>query len=110
LHLVDTYVGAAGVLTGSARLAKEAEDEAALTAGAQEIARKQEERVRRRKDLQRRIVELREQFQAEDAALTQDIQQSIRWRDGLAAERAAMAKSRYAFEPGKGRARKDGRR
>jgi circadian clock protein KaiC len=110
LHLVDTYVGAAGVLTGSARLAKEAEDEAALTAGAQEIARKQEERVRRHKALQRQIVELREQFQVEDAALAQDIQQSIRSRDGLAAERAAMAESRYAFKPGNGRSRKDGRR
>jgi hypothetical protein len=96
-------------LTGSARLAKEAEDEAALTTGAQEIARKQEERVRRRKALQRRIVELREQFQAEDAALAQDIQQSIRSRDGLATERAAMAKSRYAFKPRNGRL-KDGRR
>ena len=65
--------------------------------------------MRRRKALQRRIVELREQFQAEDAALTQDIQQSIRSRDGLAAERAAMAKSRHAFKPGNGRL-KDGRR
>jgi circadian clock protein KaiC len=110
LHLVDTYLGAAGVLTGSARLAKEAEDEAALTAGAQEIARKQEERVRRHKALQRQIVELREQFQVEDAALARDIQQSIRWRDGLAAERAAMAESRYAFKPGNGRSSKDGRR
>jgi circadian clock protein KaiC len=110
LHLVDTYLGAAGVLTGSARLAKEAEDEAALTAGAQEIARKQEERVRRRKVLQRQIVELREQFQAEDAALAQNIQQAIRQREGLAAERATMAESRQAFTLGNGRSRKDGRR
>jgi circadian clock protein KaiC len=109
-HLVDTYVGAAGVLTGSARLAKEAEDEAALATGAQEIARKQEERTRRHKALQRQIVELREQFQVEDAALAQDIQQSILSRDGLAVERAAMAESRYAFKPRNGRSRKDGRR
>ena len=110
LHLVDTYVGAAGVLTGSARLAKEAEDEATLATGAQEIARKQEERARRRKALQRQIVELREQFQVEDAALAQDIQQAVRRRDSLAAERATMAESRHAFTPGKGRSRKDGRR
>jgi hypothetical protein len=66
--------------------------------------------VRRHKALQRQIVELREQFQVEDAALARDIQQSIRWRDGLAAERAAMAESRYAFKPGNGRSSKDGRR
>jgi hypothetical protein len=97
-------------LTGSARLAKEAEDEATLATGAQEIARNQEESARRRKALQRQIVELREQFQVEDAALAQDIQQAVRRRDSLAAERATMAESRHAFTPGKGRSRKDGRR
>jgi circadian clock protein KaiC len=110
LKLVDTYVGATGVLTGSARLAKEAEDEAAKTVGAEEIARKEEERERRRRALERQIGELREQFQAEDAALARDIQQAIRRRDSLTAERATMAESRRAFTPGKGRSRKDGRR
>jgi circadian clock protein KaiC len=99
LELVDTYVSAAGVLTGSARLAKEAEDEAALAAGAEEIARKEEERKRRQQSLQRQIAELREQFQAEDAALERNIQEAIRRRDGLAAERASMAESRQAFTP-----------
>ena len=55
LEIVDTYLGAADVLTGSARLAREAEDAAALAAGADEIARKQAERERRRKALERQI-------------------------------------------------------
>lgn len=80
-------------------LAKEAEDEAALAAGAEEIARKEEERKRRQQSLQRQIAELREQFQAEDAVLEGNIQEAIRRRDGLAAERASMAESRQAFTP-----------
>jgi circadian clock protein KaiC len=110
LHLVDTYVGAAGVLTGSARLAKEAEDEAAMVVGAEQIARKQAERERRHKALHRQIAELREEFQAQDAALDQDIQQAIRRRDSLAAERATMAKSRQAFSGRGHTTRRDGRR
>jgi circadian clock protein KaiC len=110
LELVDTYVGAAGVLTGSARLAKEAEDDATLAAGAEEIARKEEERERRHKALHRQIAELQEQFQAEDAALERNIQEAIRQRDGLAAERASMAESRQAFTLGNGRSTKGGRR
>jgi len=111
LELVDTYVGAAGVLTGSARLAKEAEDEAALAAGAEEITRKEEERKRRQQSLQRQIAELQEQFQTEDAALERNIQEAIRQRDGLAAERASMAESRQAFTPSRNRgsARKEER-
>ena len=101
LTLVDTYVGAAGVLTGSARLAKEAEDEAAMTAGAEAIARKQQERERRHQAFHRQMAEMSEQFQAEDGALEQDIQQTIRRRDSLAAERSAMAQSRQAFTAGR---------
>jgi circadian clock protein KaiC len=112
-ELVDTYLGTAGVLTGSARMAKEAEDEAAMAAGAEEIARKEEERERRRKALERRILELREQFVADDAALERDIDATARRRDRLAAERTAMARSRQAFTPrGENgqRARKERRR
>jgi circadian clock protein KaiC len=112
-ELVDTYLGTAGVLTGSARMAKEAEDEAAMAAGAEEIARKEEERERRRKALERRILELREQFVADDAALERDIEAAARRRDRLAAERTAMARSRQAFTPrGENgqRARKERRR
>jgi circadian clock protein KaiC len=100
LMLLDTYLGVAGVLTGSARLAKEAEDEAATVAGSEEIARKEEERGRRRKALERQIGELKEQFEADDAAIQRDIQAAGRRRDRLMVERTAMAQSRQAFAPG----------
>ena len=99
LEIVDTYLGAADVLTGSARLAREAEDAAALAAGADEIARKQAERERRRKALERQIQEFRAQFEAGDAAMQSDIREAERRRDVLLAERTAMGRSRQVFTP-----------
>ena len=71
-----------------------------MVVGAEEITRQQHERERRRKALERQIAELREQFEADDAALKRGIQEANRRRDRLAAERAAMAKSRQAFAAG----------
>jgi circadian clock protein KaiC len=99
VKIVDTYFGAGDVVTGSARLAKEAEDAATLLAGAEEIARKQAERERRRKSLERQLVELREQFEAEDAVIKSDIQEATLRRERLSAGRMAMGESRRAFAP-----------
>jgi len=97
VQLCDTYLGASGVLTGSARLAKEAEDEAVAIAAAQEIARKEEERERRARRLESQIDALREEFSVEDAKLERAIQQEKDRCDRLLAERQGMAKSRHAF-------------
>jgi circadian clock protein KaiC len=99
VKIVDTYFGAGDVVTGSARLAKEADDAATLLAGAEEIARKQAERERRRKSLERQLVELREQFEAEDAVIKSDIQEATLRRERLSAGRMAMGESRRAFAP-----------
>jgi circadian clock protein KaiC len=106
-ELTDTYLGAGGVLTGSARLAKEAEDRAALTASAELIARTEQERQRRREALERRIVELREQFNVDDEKLARSIEEEARRRDRLASDRHAMGESRRAFGSGRN---KNGRR
>jgi cell division protein FtsB len=66
-------------------------------AGSEEIARKEEERERRRKALERQITELRERFETESAVLESEIQEASRRREQLAAERSAMAESRQAF-------------
>ena len=100
-ELTDTYLGAGGVLTGSARLAKEAEDRAALTASAELIARTEQERQRRREALERRIVELREQFNVDDEKLARSIEEEVRRRDRLASDRHAMGESRRAFGSGR---------
>jgi circadian clock protein KaiC len=97
LEIVDTYLGATDVLTGSARLARQAEDDAAVAAGAAEIARRNQERERRRRALERQMSELREQFQADDAVLEREIEEMARRREQLRTGRAAMAASRRAF-------------
>jgi hypothetical protein len=106
LELFDTYVGATEVLTGSARLARESEDAAAAAARTVELTRKEEERARRRRALERQIEDLREQLQADDAAVEKEIQEGVRTREQLVAQRGAMARSRQAFAPRNGESRR----
>jgi len=68
MHIVDTYIGASGVVTGSARRTKEAEDRAAAAVLVDEIARNEALRGVRRRALRRAGGHERD-FVAEDAAL-----------------------------------------
>jgi circadian clock protein KaiC len=97
VRIADTYLGASGVLTGSARVAKEAEDEAAAQLIDTEIARKQQERKRRRRQVEAQILSLRESLDGDDADLARAIQEDSRRRDRLQAEMQRMARSRHAF-------------
>ena len=102
--LLDTYLGPSGVLTGSARLAREAADQAQVALQEEAIARQQALRDIRRNAFDGRLATLQGEFAAEDAELERDIQERIRQRDGGPAARAAMARSRQAFAraPGAG--------
>jgi circadian clock protein KaiC len=114
VRIADTYLGASGVLTGSARLAKEAEDKAAARLIDTEIARQQQERKRRRRQVEAQILSLRESLDADDAALARAIQEDSRRRNHLQAEMQRMARSRHAFvgrgAHEKSKARRDGKR
>jgi circadian clock protein KaiC len=105
VSIADTHLGASGVLTGSARLAKEAEDEAAVRALDGEIARKHEERERRRRQVQAQILLLRDDLEADDAELSRAIETETRRRERLGTEKVRMAKSRHAFASEGGRSR-----
>src|SRR4029453_7847270 len=97
VRIADTYLGASGVLTGSARVAKEAEDEAAAQLIDTEIARKQKERKRRRRQVEAQILSLRESLDGDDADLARAIQEDPSAGDRLKAEMQRMARSRHAF-------------
>jgi len=97
LHLADTYVGAGGVLTGSARRAREADDRAAAAALADEIARREARRASHRHAFERQLATLREEFVVEDAELERSIAESQRRSERLIAESTTMAESRQAF-------------
>jgi circadian clock protein KaiC len=65
IELTDVYLGAEGVLTGSARLAQEAREKASAVRRQQEIDGKQRELERKREALEARITALRKEFEAE---------------------------------------------
>ncbi len=65
IDVVDAYIGASGVLTGSARVAQGDLEKAALLAGQQEAAQLKREVERKRKALERQISDLRSDYEGE---------------------------------------------
>lgn len=102
IHLMDTYLGPGGVLTGSARLAQEAADRASAATRAAEIAQLDADLEARRRLLEARIAALRDEYQREEAGIRRTLQQAGRQQDLVDSDRAAMAKSRQAFATGNG--------
>jgi circadian clock protein KaiC len=96
IELVDVYLGAEGVLTGTARAAQEAKETAAARLRQQDIERKQRDLERRNKALEAKIAALRAEFETEREELEKEIieqkqREGVRERDQV-----AMAKSRMA--------------
>jgi circadian clock protein KaiC len=98
IQLIDTYVGPQGVLTGSARLAQQAQEDAVATAVTEELRRKEQLRAYKRSLLEARIAALREEHAAEETELDRLIASEEKRRDQLIADRNEMARSRRAFE------------
>lgn len=96
IDLRDVYVGPGGVLTGSSRLAQEAEERAAKAAREQDIARKQQEVERKRLAMEAQIAALRVQFDEQCRLLNSEIDQELTRERTLAEDRAAMGRQRHA--------------
>jgi circadian clock protein KaiC len=69
IDVVDAYIGASGVLTGSARAAQGALEKAAVLANQQEAARLKREVERKRAAIERQISGLRSEYEAEAVEL-----------------------------------------
>ncbi|MGB7951888.1 MAG: circadian clock protein KaiC [Candidatus Binatia bacterium] len=95
IELVDVYLGAAGVLTGTARAAQEAKEKAEAVRRQQEVERKQRNLERRNKALEARIVALRTQFESDKEELEKEIWEQRRLEGVLDVE-AEMATRRTA--------------
>src|SRR5215468_9443070 len=96
IELQDAYIGPAGVLTGSARLAQEAHEEAEELLQQYALAEKRRQSERKRKVLEAQIAALQADIATEEAALQrlarqEELRQTRRQRD-----RAAMAQIRQA--------------
>ena len=101
VELQDVYLGAEGVLTGSARQAQEAREKAVAMLRQQEVEGKQRERERRREALEARIVALQKEFEAEEEEAKRQIAQVHASQEVLGKDREEMGRSRKsdATEP-----------
>jgi circadian clock protein KaiC len=96
IDVVDAYIGASGVLTGSARAAQNALEKAAVLAGQQEAAQLKREVERKRKALDRQISDLRSDYEGEALELRRIAEQVGTRTLMLTTERNALGILRQA--------------
>lgn len=99
IELLDVYVGDDGVLTGSARLAREMEDDAEKLLRQQEIGSKQFSLERKREAMEAQIVVLRSEFEAEESESLKIINIEKARNESYKQVEAEMAKSRRGDVP-----------
>ncbi len=98
VQLVSTYLGSGGVLTGSARIAREAADAADALRRTQESTRKRRDMERRRAAVNRQIAELQASLDAEEDEVSEWLTQDEARENSYLRERDAMATRRGAAE------------
>jgi len=96
IDIVDAYIGASGVLTGSARAAQNALEKAALLVGQQDAAQLEREVERKRAALERQIAGLRADHETEAVELRRIAEQVGTQAQVLSAERAELGRLRHA--------------
>ena len=96
IDVVDAYIGASGVLTGSARVAQGDLEKAAMLASQQEAAQLKREVERKRKALERQISDLRSDYEGEALELRRIAEQVGTRTLLLGTERAASGLLRQA--------------
>jgi circadian clock protein KaiC len=96
IDVVDAYIGASGVLTGSARAAQNSLEKAAALAGQQEAERLKREVERKRAAIERQISGLRSDYESESAELRRIAEQVGTSTRMLTTERTASGILRQA--------------
>lgn len=96
VELLDVYVGPAGVLTGSARIAQEAKETAEARERKQQLQRKNLEMKYKRELLEAQIAKMRSEFASEEEALMRDAKEMDARNKQLVLDREDMARTRKA--------------
>ncbi|MFL6234434.1 MAG: circadian clock protein KaiC [Thermoanaerobaculia bacterium] len=96
VELADVYLGAEGVLTGSARLAQEARERGAAAARQEELAALQRRLDRRKSAVEAQIQALRAEVEAEEEEVGKRLRQALLQEREEQAGRAALAAARQA--------------
>jgi circadian clock protein KaiC len=94
VKLIEVYIGFEGVLTGSARLAQEAKEQAEVVRRKQDIERRKREFETRRKTLELQLSEIQTTMEMEEAELKAITRQAEELERMLQLDRAAMATNR----------------
>jgi circadian clock protein KaiC len=106
VELRDVYVGASGVMTGSARLAQQAQEKAALMIRDQEVELRRIELERKRTTLEAQIAAMRAEFAVQEIASIKIVGQEKAQKAQLVQERVDMGLSRKADKKSNRRGRK----
>jgi circadian clock protein KaiC len=96
VNLLDVYVGPSGVLTGSARLSREAQEKAKDLVRQQDAQIKQLNLERKRKAMEAQIADIRAEFKTEEAEVKKSIKQEKLRQQKVSQDREAMAQIRKA--------------
>jgi circadian clock protein KaiC len=96
IELRDVYVGAGGMLTGSARLAQEAQDRAAQTLYDQDVEQRKLDLERKRKVMEAQISAIRAEFEAQETEAMNIIRQEHAREAHQTKERVDLALIRNA--------------
>ncbi|MEO6194989.1 MAG: circadian clock protein KaiC [Thermoanaerobaculia bacterium] len=96
VQLVNVYLGAEGILTGSARIHQEARERAESAARQEELVAVQRRLDHRKAAMEAQISSLRAELEAEEEELGKQVRQAARWGEERSANRAAMASIRGA--------------
>jgi circadian clock protein KaiC len=96
VQLVDVYLGAEGILTGSARINQEARERTESAARQEEIAILQRRLDRRKVAMEGQISALRAELEAEEEEIGRRVRQATRQDEETRTNRAAMASIRGA--------------
>jgi circadian clock protein KaiC len=96
VELREVYIGARGVLTGSARMAQEALEKAEVLSGRQDIELKKRDIERKRKVLEAQIIALQADFESEESEALKMIETRQDALRRLGQDNINMAESRKA--------------
>ena len=96
VNLLDVYIGPSGVLTGSARLSREAQEKAKDLVREQDAQIKQLNLERKRKAMEAQIADIRAEFKTEEAEVKKYMKQEKLRQQKVSQDREAMARIRKA--------------
>jgi len=96
VKLVDVYVGPAGLLTGSARVAQAAREKAEALERKQELERKSAELTHKRQQLEEQIDRMRAEFAVEERGLMRELDIMETRQNQVVLDRTEMGRFRQA--------------